>query len=76
MRDHDDQAPPAYPHVNHLTAPLRAAARQAGDADAINLWARQAHALAEASPAAELVRRFSDEARVAIEQARLQLTVS
>jgi nitronate monooxygenase len=69
MRDHDEQAPAAYPHVNHLTAPLRAAARTAGDADAFNLWAGQAHALAESRPAAELVRRFSEDARTALEHA-------
>ena len=34
MRNHDDRAPAAYPHVNQLTAPLRAAARRAGDTDA------------------------------------------
>jgi nitronate monooxygenase len=73
MRDHDEQAPAAYPHVNHLTAPLRAAARAAGDAEAFNLWAGQAHALAESRPAAELVRRFSEEARAALERARLLL---
>jgi len=38
MIDHPD-APAAYPQVHHLTAPLRAAARAAGDADGINLWA-------------------------------------
>jgi nitronate monooxygenase len=70
MRDHDSQAPPAYPHVNQLTAPLRAAAREAGDADAINLWAGQAHALAEARPAGELVERWSADARAALERAR------
>jgi nitronate monooxygenase len=75
MRDHDDQAPAAYPHVNQITAPLRAAARQAADADAINLWAGQAHALAEARPAAELVLHLSDGARAAIEDARLRLNV-
>jgi nitronate monooxygenase len=74
MRDHDDQAPPAYPHVNQLTAPLRAAAREAGDGDAINLWAGQAHTLAEERPAGELVRRWSAEARAAIERVRLELT--
>jgi nitronate monooxygenase len=76
MRDHDDQALPAYPHVNQLTAPLRAAAREAGDADAINLWAGQAHALAEDRPAGELVRRWSAEARAALEQARFALAAS
>jgi nitronate monooxygenase len=74
MRDHDDHAPSAYPHVNHLTAPLRAAARRAGDADAINLWAGQAHALAEDRPAGELVRRWSDDARTALERAGRRLT--
>ena len=38
MRDHPD-APSAYPHVHHLTAPLRAAARAAGDPERVNLWA-------------------------------------
>ena len=74
MRDHSTHAPSAYPHVLHLTAPLRAAARKAGDADAINLWAGQAHALAEGRPAGELVRRWSAEARAAIEQAHATLT--
>jgi nitronate monooxygenase len=74
MRDHDDHALPAYPHVNQLTAPLRAAAREAGDADAINLWAGQAHTLAEDRPAGELVHRWSAEARAAIERARFELT--
>jgi nitronate monooxygenase len=57
MDAHPD-APAAYPHVHYLTAPLRAAARTAGDADAINLWAGQAYRLAEELPAAELVRRL------------------
>ena len=41
MDEHDAEAPSAYPQVHHLTSPLRAAARAAGDADAINLWAGQ-----------------------------------
>jgi nitronate monooxygenase len=48
-------APSAYPEIHHLTAPYRAAARERGDADGFNLWAGQAHALAEARPAAEIV---------------------
>jgi nitronate monooxygenase len=59
MREHDADAPSAYPQVNHLTAPLRAAARAAGDPEAINLWAGQAYALAQERPAAELVRAWS-----------------
>ena len=39
--------------------PVRAAARKSGDADLINLWAGEAHALAEALPAAEIARKLS-----------------
>jgi nitronate monooxygenase len=54
MREHAD-APSAYPHVHHLTAPLRAAARAVGDADRVNLWAGTAFARARARPAAAVV---------------------
>jgi nitronate monooxygenase len=54
MREHRN-APSAYPHIHHLTAPLRAAARAAGDADGINLWAGVNFARAEERPAAEVV---------------------
>ncbi len=73
IRDYGADAPAAYPHVNQLTAPMRAAARAAGDAEAINLWAGQAHALAADLPAAELVRRLSAEARASLDQARSAL---
>jgi nitronate monooxygenase len=53
--EHSAHAPLAYPEVHHLTAPLRAHARQAGDDDLINLWAGQTHGLARPAPAAELV---------------------
>lgn len=73
MDEHDAEAPAAYPQVHHLTSPLRAAARAAGDADAINLWAGQGHAGAQARPAEELVRALAAEAaaaRSARDQAR------
>jgi len=54
MRAHP-HAPSAYPHVNHLTAPLRAAARAAGDPERINLWAGIRFASARPLPAAEVV---------------------
>lgn len=73
MREHGSHAPSAYPQVHHLTAPLRAAARDAGDASAINLWAGQAHSLTVERPAGDLVRRWSAEARIAIEQAHALL---
>lgn len=68
MREHGEQAPSAYPDVHHLTTPLRAAARAAGDEETINLWAGQARALAEEGPAAEIVRRMAREAHDAAAQ--------
>jgi nitronate monooxygenase len=56
-------APSAYPQVNHLTAPLRAAARADGDAEAYNLWAGQAYPLTSDRPAAELIGSLWTEAR-------------
>jgi nitronate monooxygenase len=66
MREHEEHAPVGYPDVHYLTSPIRAAARSRGDADAINLWAGQAHVLAREEPAAEIVRRIADEARQAL----------
>ncbi|WP_250006204.1 nitronate monooxygenase [Actinoplanes sp. M2I2] len=51
-------APIGYPAVHHLTAPLRAAAAQAADADGINLWAGTGFRSARGGPAAELVARL------------------
>jgi nitronate monooxygenase len=68
MLEHPD-APAAYPEIHYVTGPLRKAARAAGDADAVNLWAGQAHALAAALPAAELVRQLSQEAKATLEKA-------
>lgn len=65
MREHE-AAPVGYPELNHLTAPIRAAARAADDPSAINLWAGQAYALSEPLPAAEIVRRLGAEARETI----------
>jgi nitronate monooxygenase len=69
LREHDADAPRAYPEVHHLTAPLRKAARERGDAEAINLWAGQAHRLAQAKPAGELVRELAADARAALRAA-------
>jgi nitronate monooxygenase len=66
---HTGDAPLAYPEVHHLTSPLRAKAREAGDEDGINLWAGEAHALAEDRPAAEVVARLDGEARQALSSA-------
>ena len=58
MADHPD-APSAYPEIHHVTAPIRVAARERGDADGFNLWAGQAHALARERPAGETVARLA-----------------
>ncbi len=69
MREHEHEAPLGYPEVHNLTAPLRVAARERGDADAFHLWAGEAYPLAQAVPAGELVRRLADEAREALRSA-------
>jgi nitronate monooxygenase len=62
MEEHDRDAPRAYPQVHHLTSPIRAAARERGDSDAVNLWAGQGHSMAREQPAAELVRQLASSA--------------
>jgi nitronate monooxygenase len=62
MREHEATAPSAYPDVHHLTARIRAAAREQGDADGFHLWAGQAHELAQPLPAGELVTSLVAEA--------------
>jgi len=69
LREHSAAAPAAYPEVHHLTAPLRAAAREQGDADGLHLWAGQAHPLAPEGPAGELVRRLAADAAAALSEA-------
>lgn len=54
VRDHPD-APEAYPAVHHLTAPLRAAAATAGDAERLNLWAGTGWRQARAGSVAEVM---------------------
>jgi nitronate monooxygenase len=68
LLQHSASAPIAYPQVHHATAPIRAAARERGDADGFNLWAGQAHGLAKDLPAAEIVQGLSEDARAALAQ--------
>jgi len=64
--EYGKDAPRAYPEVNHLTAPLRAHGRAVGDPGLINLWAGEAHSLAESLPAQEITLRIARGARTAI----------
>ncbi|MEV0250495.1 nitronate monooxygenase [Nocardia sp. NPDC050712] len=68
LLEHTD-APAAYPEIHYATAPLRAAARAAGNADEVNLWAGQTHALTPELPAGELVAQLSSEAKIALTKA-------
>lgn len=58
MADHPD-APAGYPHLHHLTAPLRAAAAAADDAQVAHLWAGTGHAQARQAPAGEITRSLA-----------------
>ena len=69
LRAHSESAPAAYPEVHHLTSPMRKAAREAGLADYVNLWAGQAYPLTASAPAADLVRDLWDQARAALSEA-------
>ena len=60
MAEHE-HAPSAYPEIHYATSKLRAEARKNGDSDGFNLWAGQAHQLAQARPAAEITRWLAGE---------------
>jgi nitronate monooxygenase len=69
MRTHESAAPSAYPEIHHLTSPLRAAAKAAGDPDAFHLWAGQAHARSRAIPASDLMDALAAETNAALASA-------
>ena len=58
IRAHQD-APAGYPHLHHLTAPLRKAAATAGDKQVAHLWAGSGHAHARPAHAAEITRALT-----------------
>jgi nitronate monooxygenase len=65
---HSVAAPAAYPELHYVTAPLRARGREQGDADLVNLWAGEAHALAQELPAAQIVDQLAAGSEVALER--------
>lgn len=69
LEEHSADAPPAYPEIHHVTAPLRAAGRASGDADVVNLWAGETHALSRELPVEELIRVLVADARDALSRA-------
>lgn len=73
--DHTAAAPIAYPELHHLTTPLRAQARENGNAEQVNLWAGQAHELAKDLPAGQLAVELAQDAAAALQRAAHQLTL-
>ena len=69
MQEHESAAPSAYPEIHHLTSPMRAAAKAAGDPDGFHLWAGQAHTRARAIPASKLIDALASETRAALASA-------
>ncbi|MFE5503568.1 NAD(P)H-dependent flavin oxidoreductase [Amycolatopsis japonica] len=65
VADFSATAPSAYPEVNNLTKPIRAAAGKAGDPEIMSLYAGQTYELAGSGPAASIVERLQAEAREA-----------
>jgi nitronate monooxygenase len=66
MAAHDADAPIAYPELHYVTAPLRRQGREDGNPELINLWAGEAHSLARALPAAEVVAELVADAERAL----------
>lgn len=58
MADHAD-APAGYPHLHHLTSPVRRAAAAAGDQQVAHLWAGTEHRFARVAAAADITRSFA-----------------
>ncbi|OQO89514.1 2-nitropropane dioxygenase [Saccharomonospora piscinae] len=65
LREHSEHAPAAYPQLHRLTRPVRSASGQAGDPEAMSLWAGQTYPLAGALPADEIIGRLWRDAREA-----------
>lgn len=63
IAEHDATAPAAYPEVNQLTKPLRAAAAQQTDPDGLALWAGTAYRHATTESAVDITRGLWDEAQ-------------
>lgn len=55
----DELAPPGYPAIHHLTAPLRRAAGRAGDAEWVHLWAGTGHRAVAPGSVAEILTRLA-----------------
>jgi nitronate monooxygenase len=59
--DRHPDAPAAYPAINQLTRPLRAAAIERADTDTMGMYAGVHHAAAQAAPAADILEALAGE---------------
>jgi nitronate monooxygenase len=66
MARHNADAISAYPQIHHVTAPLRANAKQTGNRENLHLWAGQAYPLAVAESAADVLARLHKETQEAL----------
>ena len=60
-----DSAPTAYPHVHHVTAPLRSHGKSSGEPELVHLWAGTGHGRIRAIGATDLTRLLLDEVSAA-----------
>ncbi|WP_026568804.1 MULTISPECIES: nitronate monooxygenase family protein [Sediminibacillus] len=67
IQQYDDAAPAAYPFVHYMTKPIRKAAAEASDLEAMALWAGQGYRMAMDIPAAEIVTRLMEQKQEAIQ---------
>jgi nitronate monooxygenase len=65
---YESVVPAAYPQVNNLTRPIRAAAGKAGDREAMSLWAGQAFPLARTGSVVEIMAGLRKEFDFAFER--------
>jgi nitronate monooxygenase len=73
--EHTSAAPSGYPEIHFATAPIRAAGRESGNGDVVNLWAGQAYLLARELPAGELVRILAGEIAIALSSVTRRIRV-
>jgi nitronate monooxygenase len=62
----EHEGPAAYPQVNNMTRPVRAAAAKAGDPEAMSLWAGQTYSLAPSGPVKDVIAQLHAEMTAAI----------
>lgn len=55
VAEFDALAPAVYPHIHHLTAPLRAKAKDSGAGQHVNAWAGGGFSQAQTKPTAEII---------------------